>query len=58
MKNLFKSKNKESNSNNSKQIITTTDENGFMTRPILSSSASYGPGSDQYNNYPSTRGNV
>lgn len=49
MKNLFKSKN--NTKENNKQI--TTDENGFITRPILSSSASYGPGNDH--NY-TTRG--
>lgn len=51
MKGFFKSKNnKESSNNSDKQTnskeVVTTDQNGFMTRPILSSSASYGPGSE------------
>jgi hypothetical protein len=29
-----------------RMTTSSTDENGFMTRPILSTSASYGPGSE------------
>lgn len=48
MKGLFKSKNKDSNNTQTIKKVTS-DENGFITRPILSSSASYGPGSDHTN---------
>ena len=51
MKGLFKTKNKDTNNaNKSKNPVTITDENGFMTRPILSSSVSYGPGTEHTNN--------
>lgn len=47
MRGLFKSKNKESsNLPTSNRRMTTTDDNGFISRPILSTSVSYSPGSE------------
>lgn len=48
MRGLFKTKNKESSNitTSGTRRMTTTDENGFITRPILSTSVSYGPGNE------------
>lgn len=47
MRGLFKSKNKEVPPTSNRRM-TTSDENGFITRPILSTSASYGPGTEHH----------
>lgn len=49
MRGLFKSKNKDSAPppTTSNRRMTTSDENGFVTRPTLATSASYGPGTEQ-----------